>query len=237
MGGTESIGVTETGGPMLSLSRTGGTQSLGNNSAAGSGLHWGESSKHLGKPFPDRGLPCIDEVDSPEKLKPAICTQPVRKDDIDGGSQKAITTEPPNSDYTEDFVTEPIVPGLEGSLWKPAPEEELEDRLRKLKEEAADFERFQKLREEVAELERLKKLRQEDAQSERKYQLREDSRSFEFDESRPRSQGQTRALIKVPQPPPLPPIIDKEQDTVGTTKRKTRSEIAAEATTKEAVAK
>lgn len=62
--------------------------------------------------------------------------------------------------------------------------------------------------------------------------MRDDSRPTELDESKPSSQGQTRGLIKVPQPPPLPPV-----GSIGTTKRKTRSEIAAETVAKETAAK
>jgi ribosomal protein L29 len=222
IGGSKSIGVTESVGPTLSLTRTGGSQSMGNNSAARTG-RGGKSPKHLGGPFQDRRLPCVDEVDSLEKLEPALCTQLVSNRDTHGPSRKAMTTDPLNSDYSDDCVTVPIL---------GAPDDELEDRVKKLKEEAAEFERFQKLREEVAELERLKKLRHEVAQLERQKQMRDDSRPIELDESELRSQGQTRGLIKVPQPPPLPPV-----GSIGTTKRKTRSEIAAEAVAKELVAK
>lgn len=132
IGGSESIGLTESVDPTLSLTRTGGSQSMGNNSAAGTG-RGGKSPKHLGRPFQNRRLPCVDEVDSPQKLEPALCTQPVSNGHTQGPSHKAMTTDPPNSDYSDDCVTEPIL---------GAPDDELEDRVRKLKEEAAEFERF-----------------------------------------------------------------------------------------------
>ena len=96
----------------------------------------------------------------------------------------------------------------------------------------AEFERLKKLRQEAVDLERLKKLREEAAELELQKELRNDGQTSELDDNKSRSQGVTRAVIKVPQSPPVPPI-DKDKETAAS-KRKTRSEIAAEEAAKEA---
>jgi len=80
---------------------------------------------------------------------------------------------------------------------------ELQERIRRLKEEDAEFEKVQQLREEAAELERRKKMREE-----------------------VRVEGVTRAVVKVPQPPPLPPI----DNDIEVSKQKTRNMTAEEST-------
>lgn len=200
---TQSLGGTEA----ITLTESIGIQSLGNNSASRGEQRGGESPQRPLTVLSQPTLPCIDEVDSPDKTEPLLSTQP---------------------DDTNNLITEVIG----GGAYKTGVETELEERIKKLREEAAEFERLKKLRQEAADLERLKKLREEAAELELQNELRNDGQSSELDDNKSRSEGVTRAVMKVPQPPPLPPI-DKVKETAAS-KRKTRSEIAAEEAAKEA---
>lgn len=214
LGGTEAITLTESIG----------IQSLGNNSATGSEQRGGESPKRPLMVLSQPSLPCIDEVDSPDKTEPLPCTQQLENIDGDGGNYTSLIRAQLLPDDTDNLITEVIG----GGGCKTGVETELEERIKKLREEAAEFERVKKLRQEAADLERLKKLREEAAELELQKEMRNDGQCSELDENKSRSQG----VIKVPQPPPLPPI-DKDKETAAS-KRKTRSEIAAEEAAKEA---
>lgn len=201
--GTDIMTFTESIGPVLSPSGTGGTQSLGNGSAAGSERGRGESPQRPVLVVSHPGLPSIDEVDSPEKNEDGVI------EPITIGLQVAV--------QNEDRVTEPTGEGFLGMSCKEGVEIELEERIKKLREEAENFERLQKLRQEARELERRKKLREE--------------AELDFDRNKSSAEGVNRAVVKVPQAPPLPPTDTEKEN--GVNKRKTRSEIAAEEAAKE----
>lgn len=221
---TQSLGGTEA----ITLTESIGIQSLGNNSATGGEQRGGESLQRPLTVLSQPTLPCIDEVDSPDKTEPLLSTQPLENIDGDGGNYTSLIRAQLVPDDTNNLITEVIG----GGAYKTGVETELEERIKKLREEAAEFERLKKLRQEAADLERLKKLREEAAELELQNKLRNDGQSSELDDNKSRSEGVTRAVMKVPQPPPLPPI-DKVKETAAS-KRKTRSEIAAEEAAKEA---
>ena len=202
MDGSDTATFTETMCPPLNLSGNGGTQSLGNGSAVGSDRGVSDPLKCHVITHPT--LPSIDEVDSPEKIDNPI-TNPGKI------SPKVV------EQIQDSVVIEPVAADVSGATCKVGVEAELQERIRKLREEDAEFERVDKLRQEAAELELRKKLREE---------------AVVPDGVTSMAERVTRAVVKVPQPPPLPPT-DFEKDNV-VTKRKTRSEIIAEVTTKEA---
>lgn len=178
---TQSFGGTEA----ITLTESMGVQSLGNNSATGSEQRRPESPKHLLGVISQPSLPCIDEVNSPEKTEPLLCTQPLANGDGDGGDYTAMITKPQLvANDTDSRVTEVIGGGSLGAACKTGVETELEERIKKLREEAAEFERLQKLRQEAAELERLKELREEAAKLELQKELRNDGQTFELDDNR-----------------------------------------------------
>lgn len=200
---SNTVTFTESTGLVLSLTRTAGSLSQGNGSAAGSDQGRSENVHNVQRPVLVtshlRSLPSIDEVDSPEKNQDCV-TEPMK-------------ISPHVVEQVEDAVTELVT--FSSLSCKVGVELELEERIRKLREEDAEFERVEKLRQEATELERRKKLREEAAQ---------------VDRVTCRADGVTRAVVKVPQPPPLKPPFDNEN---AENKRKTRSDIAAEEEAKE----
>lgn len=208
-----------------SFSASGGTQSLGNNSAIGSEEQKVLFSRHPLRSQSKSGLPAIDEVESPDKTKVHVGNQTEvdvgekttvgigEKTTVDIGEETTVDIgEKTTVDIGDVGVTAIAIEATEVDVVEPSMNEmQLEEHIKKLKEEAAEFERLRKLREEAAVLERLRDLREEAIELEFK------------SEATKRSEG-TRAVTKVP-PPPLLPTIDAEYPT----KRKTRSEIAAEA--------
>lgn len=184
-----------------SFSGSGGTQSLGNNSAIGSEDQKVLFSRHPLRSQSKPGLPAIHEVESPNKTNVHVGN----RTEVDVG-EKAIV------DVGDVGVIANAIKATKVDVVEPSMNEmELEEHIKKLREEAAEFERLRKLRQEAAVLERLRDLREEATELE-----------LETEASK-RSEG-TRAVMKVPPPPILSPI-----DAEYPTKRKTRSEIAAEA--------
>ena len=196
----------------------GGTLSLGDNSEAGSKGEPVQISRRPMRPQSQSCLPSIDEVDSP--IKPPV----VQIEQVDL-REKSVAVVVPDVDVTMQVVhylnhaatnvAAPVVDYIEvNSQVSPAnanTEKQLEERIKQLKDEAQDFERLQKLKMEAAALERLKKIREEAA-------------IFGSDMEAGNLSDLPRAVVKVPLPPPLPLI-----DGTTSTKRKTRSELAAEA--------
>ncbi len=238
MGGTESVGLTKNKGPLLStfamtVRTKSVTQSLGNNSVTMIEQRRFQSPLCLLDAPSKQGLPCIPEVEIQEKTEPLPLSEPLGITEVDGRRNKGITVQPPVSDFASDCVTEPIeTQGMEGSPRLLGVEEsELEERIKKLREEAAEYDRVKKLRQEAIELERINKFRGEAAELELQMELRKDGKPSDLDDNILCTKGLSRVVIKVPQPPPLPPI-NKKRDS-GPSKRKTRSDIAAELATKE----
>ena len=127
----------------ISFSGSGGTQSLGNNSAAGSEEQKAQVSRRT-QSHPS--LPSIDEVDSPEKTKEDIGN----KTKVDVGSNTIV-------DVRNDGITTTVIEATNVDLGEPSInvtiEMELEERIKKLREEAAEFERLRNLRQEAVVLE------------------------------------------------------------------------------------
>ena len=215
------------------------SQSGGNYSAAGvPSYDVGAQPKELAGDHIYSFLPCIEEVDSPEKLAPLVNAVPITtnaalRDAALGGTQETTRSTWAMTGAAEDGLIEPIDAKTEDTTKKLGLEQQLEQRLRMLKEEAQNFERVRKLKDEAAELERVKKLREEIAEFEQRAQTTRDTKATDEEDWRARSQEQMRGVIKTPQPPPLAPIEDTEKGGGATSKRKTRSEMAAEAAAKE----
>ena len=225
-GGTAIINSVGLG---ISFSGSGGTQSLANNSAAGSEGHKGQVSRPPLRSQSESGLPTIDEVDSPDKIKVDVGDKRKvvvgDKTEVEVGDKTEVdvgnkTKHRNGGDKTNVDVgnvgVSAIVTGatkvdLGVASTNVTVEMELEEHIKKLKDEVAEFERLRKLRLEAAVLERLKKLREEAVESEVGTEASKQTQV-------------AQAVMKMSPPPLLPPL-----DAENPSKRKTRSELAAAA--------